>query len=237
MTKQEMTINISQVHQEMQNALSKRTDSESVKLIAVSKTFGVDMIEKAYEIGIRDFGENKVQELEEKYNYFSNKAEDIRWHLIGHLQTNKVKKVIGKVYLIHSLDSIKLAEEIDKQSQKAKCITNLLIQVNISSEDTKFGINPSDCIEFIKACSGFKNISLKGLMGIASNTKDTCVIREDFRKLKQIYEECKTLSTSNIDFQYISMGMSNDFETAIEEGSNMIRVGSKIFGKRNYNLI
>lgn len=237
MTKQEMTNNLLQVHEEIQRASDKReSNSEKVNLIAVSKTFGTDMIEMAYQTGIRDFGENKVQEFEEKYDYFCSIAGDIRWHLIGHLQTNKVKKVVGKVYLIHSLDSIKLAEEIDKQSQRIGCITSLLVQVNISAEDTKSGINPSECETFIKECSVFKNISIKGIMGIASNIKDIDTIREEFKTLREIYEKCKMLSTPNQDFQYISMGMSNDFEIAIEEGSNMVRIGSKIFGKRDYNL-
>lgn len=193
------------------------------KLIAVSKTKPVEMIMKAYEIGIRDFGENKVQELIEKIDKL---PKDIRWHMIGHLQTNKVNKIIGRVYMIHSVDSIKLAKEISKQSIKKNVITNILIEINIANEDSKYGFKVNELKDAVKETQNLKNINLCGLMCVAPYTKNPEANRKYFKLINDLKEKY------NLDI--ISAGMSNDYKIALEEGSNYIRVGTKIFGERNY---
>ena len=198
--------------------------------VAVSKTKPVTDIKKIYNLGHKDFGENKVQELEIKYK---NLPKDINWHMIGHLQTNKVKKIVPFITLIHSVDSIKLLKVINKESKKINKITNCLIQVNISNEDSKHGfrfeeLNSLD-LEFIK---DFENIKIKGLMGMASYSSNEKSIKKEFNLLNRQYVNLKKFIRS---FDTLSMGMSNDYKLALKEGSNMIRVGSKIFGKRNYH--
>ena len=197
--------------------------------IAVSKTKPKEDIEKIYNLGHRDFGENKVQELEYKYN---NLPQDINWHMIGHLQSNKVRKVIPIVSLIHSVDSLKLLKVINKESKKFDKVTNCLIQVNISKESSKYGFKESD-LGFLnqESMNEYQNIKFKGLMGMASFTKDESIIKNEFNNLKNIYDNIRKEID---DFNILSMGMSNDYKIALESGSNMIRVGSKIFGKRNY---
>lgn len=197
--------------------------------IAVSKTKPKEDIEKVYNLGHRDFGENKVQELEYKYN---NLPQDINWHMIGHLQSNKVRKVIPIVSLIHSVDSLKLLKVINKESKKFDKVTNCLIQVNISKESSKYGFEESD-LGFLnqESMNEYQNIKFKGLMGMASFTKDESIIKNEFNNLKNIYDNIRKEID---DFNILSMGMSNDYKIALESGSNMIRVGSKIFGKRNY---
>ena len=197
--------------------------------IAVSKTKPKEDIEKIYNLGHRDFGENKVQELEYKYN---NLPQDINWHMIGHLQSNKVRKVIPIVSLIHSVDSLKLLKVINKESKKFDKVTNCLIQVNISKESSKYGFEDRE-LDFLnqETINEYKNIKFKGLMGMASFTKDESIIKNEFNNLKNIYDN---LRKEIDDFNILSMGMSNDYKIALESGSNMIRVGSKIFGKRNY---
>ena len=197
--------------------------------IAVSKTKPKEDIEKVYNLGHRDFGENKVQELEYKYN---NLPQDINWHMIGHLQSNKVRKVIPIVSLIHSVDSLKLLKVINKESKKFDKVTNCLIQVNISKESSKYGFEESD-LGFLnqESMNEYKNIKFKGLMGMASFTNDESIIKNEFNNLKNIYDNIRKEID---DFNILSMGMSNDYKIALESGSNMIRVGSKIFGKRNY---
>ena len=197
--------------------------------IAVSKTKPKEDIEKVYNLGHRDFGENKVQELEYKYN---NLPQDINWHMIGHLQSNKVRKVIPIVSLIHSVDSLKLLKVINKESKKFDKVTNCLIQVNISKESSKYGFEDRE-LDFLnqETINEYKNIKFKGLMGMASFTNDESIIKNEFNNLKNIYDN---LRKEIDDFNILSMGMSNDYKIALESGSNMIRVGSKIFGKRNY---
>ena len=197
--------------------------------VAVSKTKPKEDIEKIYNLGHRDFGENKVQELEHKYN---NLPQDINWHMIGHLQSNKVRKVIPIVSLIHSVDSLKLLKVINKESKKFDKVTNCLIQVNISKESSKYGFKESE-LGFLnqELMSEYQNIKFKGLMGMASFTDSESIIKNEFNNLKNIYNNIRKEID---DFNILSMGMSNDYEIAIESGSNMIRVGSKIFGKRNY---
>jgi len=198
--------------------------------VAVSKTKPNTDIKKIYDLGHKDFGENKVQELEIKYK---NLPKDINWHMIGHLQTNKVKKIVPFVSLIHSIDSIKLLKVIDKESKKINKITNCLIQVNISSENSKYGFKFEELnflnLEFLK---DFKNIKIKGLMGMASYSSNELSIKKEFNLLNRKYIDLKNVLSS---FDTLSMGMSNDYKLALNEGSNMIRVGSKIFGERNYH--
>ena len=197
--------------------------------VAVSKTKPKEDIEKIYNLGHRDFGENKVQELEFKYH---NLPKDINWHMIGHLQSNKVRKVIPLVSLIHSVDSLKLLKVINKESKKFDKVTNCLIQVNISKEISKYGFEESE-LDFLnqESMNEYKNIKFKGLMGMASFTNDENVIKNEFNNLKNIYNNIRKEID---DFNILSMGMSNDYKIALKSGSNMIRVGSKIFGKRNY---
>ena len=197
--------------------------------VAVSKTKPKEDIEKIYNLGHRDFGENKVQELEYKYN---NLPQDIKWHMIGHLQSNKVRKVIPIVSLIHSVDSLKLLKVINKESKKFDKVTNCLIQVNISKESSKYGFKESE-LGFLnqESMSEYQNIKFKGLMGMASFTDSESIIKNEFNNLKNIYNNIRKEID---DFNILSMGMSNDYKIALVSGSNMIRVGSKIFGKRNY---
>ena len=198
--------------------------------VAVSKTKPIEDIEKIYKLGHKDFGENKVQELIEKQQKL---PKDIRWHMIGHLQTNKVKIVVPIACLIHSVDSLKLIEIINKESKKLNKVTSCLLQVNISGEDSKYGLSAENLKSLVNnnLTNEYKNVQFKGLMGMASFSNDTDLIKRQFKKLKQLFEDSKEKIN---DFRILSMGMSNDYKIALEEGSNMIRIGSKIFGERNY---
>ena len=198
--------------------------------IAVSKTKPADDIKNIYNLGHKDFGENKVQELEKKYKIL---PKDINWHMIGHLQTNKVKKIVPFISLIHSVDSIKLLKVINKESKKINKITNCLIQVNISNEDSKHGFKFSD-LNFLNSnfLKDYQNIKIKGLMGMASYSSNYKNVQKEFNSLSNKYISLKDDLNS---FDILSMGMSNDYKLALSEGSNMIRVGSKIFGERNYH--
>ena len=198
--------------------------------VAVSKTKPIEDIEKIYKLGHKDFGENKVQELIEKQQKL---PKDIRWHMIGHLQTNKVKKVVPISCLIHSVDSLKLIEIINKESKKLNKVISCLLQVNISGEDSKYGLSAENLKSLVNnnLTNEYKNVQFMGLMGMASFSNDTDLIKRQFKKLKQLFEDSKEKIN---DFRILSMGMSNDYKIALEEGSNMIRIGSKIFGERNY---
>lgn len=204
-------------------------DFNEITLVAVSKTFPEEDISFVYDCGHNDFGENKVQELKSKYDNLQDK--NINWHLIGHLQKNKVKYIAGFVHLIHSVDSLKLAEVINEQAVKHNRIIDILIQVNTSNEDQKSGIEPEDAKNLCQEISKLKNVRLKGLMTIGMFTDDEEIIRENFRCLKSLYDELKYIHST---FEYLSMGMTSDYKIAIEEGSNMLRIGSAIFGYRNY---
>ncbi len=208
--------------------------AEDIKLIAVTKTVDIDRIKSVYNYGILDMGENRVQELLEKYDKL---ASECRWHLIGHLQTNKVKYIIDKVDMIHSVDSIQLANEINARAAKAGKKMNILLQVNVSGEESKFGISPEEVNEFIEIISGYGNISLRGLMTIAPYAENTEAIRDVFKKLYSKYIDIKQKKLDNVTMDYLSMGMSNDFEVAIEEGANIVRIGTDIFGKRDYTKV
>ena len=205
----------------------KKEVGSNVLVVAVSKTKPVDCIKKAYETGHRDFGENKIQEMTSKFN---DLPKDINWHMIGHIQTNKVKYMAPYVSLIHSLDSLKLAKEINKQALKNKRIIECLIQYRISSEETKFGLNENEVLEIIKLEKHFEGIRIIGLMGMASFVDDQKIIDKEFKNLKVLFDKIRC---SNKKFEIISMGMTLDYNLAIKNGSNMIRIGSKIFGERN----
>lgn len=206
---------------------------KEVTLIAVSKTKPLEDLEIAYQCGIRDFGENKVQEICEKYDNFHK---DVRWHLIGHLQKNKVKYIVGKVHLIHSIDNIKLVEEIEKRYFNENLIANGLIQVNIGKETQKYGVLQEHIYDIIKLVENCNNILIKGLMVIIPKGNDDDN-RKYFIKTKELFDEIKQKSYKNIEMEILSMGMTHDYNIAIDEGSNMVRVGEGIFGIRNYNTI
>ncbi len=197
-------------------------------LIAVSKTRTIQEIKQAYNSGQLKFGENRVQEIVDKQ---SKLPDNIEWHMIGHLQKNKVKYIAGFIKLIHSLDRISLAKEIDRQAKKENRIIDCLIQIKISKEDSKFGLKVEDFTDFYKNMETFKNLNIIGLMGMATFTSDIKVIGEEFKMIKRIYDNVASIDPK---FRVLSIGMSDDYNIAIENGSTMIRVGSKIFGKRNY---
>ena len=207
---------------------------DDVTLIAVSKTKPLSDIEELISYGTTEFGENKVQELVEKYE---NVSTPVNWHLIGHLQTNKVKYIVDKAKLIHSVDSLHLAKEIEKEAAKRNVIANVLIQVNIAHEDTKFGIDESEIFDLIDEIKAFKHIKVKGLMTIAPFVENPEENRVHFRNLYQLLLDIKSKNIDNIDMSILSMGMTNDYEVAIEEGATMVRVGTGIFGERNYNIV
>ncbi|WP_070109137.1 YggS family pyridoxal phosphate-dependent enzyme [Clostridium acetireducens] len=210
---------------------AKENIPENVTLIAVSKTKPIEYIKEAYEAEIRDFGENKVQELVEKYDYF---GKDVRWHLIGHLQRNKVKYIVGKVHLIHSVDSVRLLNEIEKRFGEKNITANILVQINIGKEESKTGIYEEDLEEFLKGCENCNSVKVKGLMAIIpKGNEESC--RHYFKKMKKIWDSLNEKQYKNINMEYLSMGMSGDYKIAIEEGSNMVRIGQGIFGARNYN--
>lgn len=224
--------NLCSIQKNIQNALirSGRAGDE-VTLIGVTKTVETDSINEAISLGIKDIGENKVQEINRKYDYIDKSA---NLHMIGHLQSNKVKYIIDKVSLIHSLDRLSLAKEIDKRAKEKELIKDVLIQVNVAEEKSKFGIKVHDAIPFIESILKFDNIRIKGLMTIAPFVEDPEEIRFVFKDLKKLGLEIESKNYHNVEMKYLSMGMSNDYEIAIEEGSNMVRIGTAIFGKRVY---
>lgn len=207
---------------------------EQVTLVAVSKTKPVVQLMEAYDAGQRDFGENYVQELVEKVELL---PKDIRWHFIGHLQSNKVKFIAPFVHLIHGVDSLKLLQEINKQGAKLNRIIPCLLQVYIAKEESKFGFDKNELLELANSelLNGLKNIRVEGLMGMASNTEDENQIASEFKELASIFEVLKNKSSENFNMLQLSGGMSGDYKIAIAAGCNMIRVGSTIFGSRNYS--
>ncbi|HAQ71324.1 MAG TPA: YggS family pyridoxal phosphate-dependent enzyme [Flavobacteriales bacterium] len=208
---------------------------DNVTLVAVSKTHTIEHIMKAYEEGQRDFGENKVQELTAKAEVM---PKDIRWHLIGHLQSNKVKYIAEFVHMIHAVDSLKLLKEINKQAAKANSIVECLLQIHIAEEDTKFGLSEEECENLLlePSLAEMKNIKIKGLMGMATFTDDEAQVKREFSGLKSLFDRL-TQKHSGLEYwlpETLSMGMSGDHKLAVDEGSNMVRVGSSIFGARDY---
>jgi len=214
-----------------QSACKSGRKAEDVILIAVSKTKPVELLKEAYEAGARDFGENKVQEIMVKYEHLPS---DIRWHMIGHLQTNKVKYIADKVYMIHSVDTVKLAEVISKEAIKAGRVIPVLIEVNVAGEESKFGIAPDECESFIRQIHHLEGIAVSGLMTIAPYVENGEENREHFKSLKQLSVDIMQKNIDNVSMDFLSMGMSGDYETAIEEGANLVRVGTRLFGEREY---
>ena len=206
-----------------------------VRLIAVSKTYPAEIIQEAYGAGQRLFGENKAQELRDKYALL---PKDIEWHFIGHLQTNKIKYIIDFVSLIHSIDSIKLLSEINKEAKKAGRVVNCLLQFHVAKEETKYGMDMDEAVQLLTSeeYASMEYVKITGVMGMATYTEDTDVIHKEFHSLKSMFNELKEkYFAEKDDFQEISMGMSSDYRIAVEEGSTLIRVGSLIFGERNYS--
>lgn len=204
-------------------------DPEEVTLIAVSKTKPVSMLMEAYETGARNFGENKVQEITEK---FPQMPEDAMFHMIGHLQTNKVAQVIEKTVLIHSVDSVHLAEKIEKEAAKRNMVKDILLEVNVAEEDSKFGLKMEEVIPTLETIKTFPHVCVKGLMTIAPFVEDAEENRKYFKELYQLYVDIKTKNIDNGTMSVLSMGMTGDYEVAVEEGATMIRVGTGIFGSR-----
>jgi pyridoxal phosphate enzyme (YggS family) len=218
---------------EIQENITKLQEriSAGVKLVAVSKFKPKELLLEAYEIGFRAFGENYVQELVDKYEAL---PKDIEWHFIGHLQTNKVKYIAPFVHLIHSVDSFKLLKEIDKQAAKNERVIECLMQIYIAKEDSKTGMDKAEYLEMLESGEFklLKNIKVKGLMGMSTFTDNMDLVREEFRSLKNLFEQTRKIQADNFLMQEISMGMSGDWQLAVEEGSTMVRVGSSIFGSR-----
>lgn len=208
-------------------ALKVNRDPQEIKLVAVTKTATLEQIKEAINEGVKIIGENKVQEAKGKYQVLTK---EVKWHLIGHLQTNKVKYAVEIFDLIHSVDSIKLAKEIDKRSVQFKKTIDVLIEVNISGEETKYGYNPEKVEAFLKEISEFSGIRIRGLMTIAPISKNKEEVRPYFRRLRELSERIRDKNIKNIKMDYLSMGMTDDFEIAIEEGANMVRIGRGIFG-------
>ena len=216
-----------------ESANNAKRSSEDITLIAVTKTVDVDKILEAIEYGVTDVGENKPQELARKYDIIGDK---VKWHLIGSLQTNKVKYIIDKVHMIHSLDRESLCEEIQKRAEKIDRVIDCLVQVNISKEETKHGLYKDDVVEFIKMVSEkYKNIRIRGLMTMAPFVDDEEVIESVFKGLKDLSLEVESLGLENVYMNTLSMGMSHDYHIAIKNGATIVRVGTAIFGPRNYN--
>lgn len=204
-----------------------------VTLIAVSKTKPLEDLREAYEAGARDFGENKVQELVDKIPQMPN---DVRWHMIGHLQRNKVKYIVDKVYMIHGVDSLKLGEEISKEAVKHGVTVRILIEVNVAGEDTKYGVSPEEAPQLAIGLSKLPGISLQGLMTIAPYVTDPEENRLIFAKLRQLAVDISEKNIDNVSMNVLSMGMTGDYEVAVEEGATFVRVGTGIFGERNYEI-
>jgi len=221
------------VEQLIQEAcLQSHRPIEEVTLIAVSKTQPIEVLQEAYDAGVRHFGENKVQELIQKFDVLPN---DIVWHMIGHLQTNKVKQVVGKAALIHSVDSLRLAKEIDKESKKKGCISHILLEVNVAEEESKFGFSLDEVLPICRELSTFDGIMVDGLMTIAPFVEKADENRIIFEKLHKLLVDINKEKIDNISMKVLSMGMTNDYIVAIEEGATMVRVGTGIFGARNYH--
>lgn len=222
--------NIALVHQRIAEACKRvGRDPRSVTLVAVSKTFGVETIQEALDSGVEDFGENYVQELRGKIEAFRNRQ--IRWHFIGHLQSNKVRYIIDSVHLIHSLDSLKLAAEIQKRSEKP---IDALVEVHTTSEATKTGVRPEDVIDLVKGVSKFDRIKIRGLMTMGPFSDDPNDSRPSFRTLADLKRSLEAEGIEGVSMDQLSMGMTHDFEVAIEEGATLVRIGTAIFGERKY---
>jgi len=226
--------NIDEIRKRMADACQRSGRSiDSVQLIAVTKTLEPDTMLKAIEYGARVVGENKVQEILRKFDAIPS---DVQWHLIGHLQTNKVRQILDYVVLIHSVDSVSLATEIQKRAEKSSRIVDILIEVNVAQEESKHGLKLGDVEPLLREIESMKNIRVCGLMTVAPFTDDPEDVRIYFKELKQLFDHLKGVKLENVKMEILSMGMTNDYEVAIEEGATLIRVGTGIFGERDYHL-
>ena len=226
--------NLQKVENRIQAACARANRERSeVTLIAVSKTKPVSMLNEVYAEGIRCFGENKVQELTEKYDKLPR---DVKWHMIGHLQRNKVKYIVDKATLIHSVDSVRLAETIEQEAAKKDVIVPILVEVNVAEEDSKFGLKVNEVLSIIEEISRFPHIRIKGLMTIAPYVENPEENRPVFARLRKLSVDIAEKNIDNVSVEILSMGMTNDYEVAIEEGATMVRVGTGIFGERNYDI-
>lgn len=226
--------NLAQVQKNINESCSKiNRDPNEVTLIAVSKTKPVEMLKEAYDAGARVFGENKVQEIVDKYDQMPS---DVKWHMIGHLQRNKVKYIVDKVAMIHSVDSLRLAETIEKEAAKKAVIVPILIEVNVAQEESKFGLKPEEVLPLIEQIADFSHIRIKGLMTIAPYVDNAEENREIFRELKKLSVDIAAKNINNVNMSVLSMGMTGDYMVAVQEGATMVRVGTGIFGARNYAL-
>ena len=223
--------NLLYINDRINEAKAKSGRKDNVELIAVTKTVDVDIIKEAIAAGVTDIGENKVQELEKKIPLLGN---SVNYHMIGYLQSNKVKYIINEVKLIHSLDRLSLAKEIDKRAKEHNMVVNTLLQINIAEEETKFGLKSSEVIPFIEEIQKFTNLRIKGLMTIAPFTDDKKLLRNVFKTMVNFKKDITNRKYENVSMDYLSMGMTNDYEIAVEEGANLIRIGTGIFGSRNY---
>jgi len=230
----DIKMNYVQVLHNIKNACDKAgRNKEDVTLIAVSKTKPVEMLQEVYDAGCRDFGENKVQEIMDKYDKLPS---DIRWHMIGHLQTNKVKYIVDKVYMIHSVDSMKLAKEISKEALKKNVTVKILLEVNVAKEESKFGMMSEEVKNFYKEVIDLPGLEVCGLMTIAPYVENAEENRQYFVNLKQLVVDIADEKTDNKSIGELSMGMTGDYEVAVEEGATYVRVGTGIFGERNYAI-
>lgn len=226
--------NYEKVLENVKNACARSgRNFDDVTIIAVSKTKPLSDVEELLAHGVTEFGENKVQEMVDKYEHVSK---PVHWHLIGHLQTNKVKYIVDKACMIHSVDSVHLAKEIEKEAAKKNLVVKVLLEVNIAHEESKFGINETEVYDLIDAIKDMPHIHVMGLMTIAPFVENPEDNRIYFRKMYQLSLDIKSKCIDNIDMNILSMGMTNDYEIAVEEGATMIRVGTAIFGARNYNI-
>ena len=226
--------NLQEVEKRIQEACARAgRDRSEVTLVSVSKTKPVEMLQEAYDLGVRVFGENKVQEIRDKYDAL---PKDIEWHMIGHLQTNKVKYIVDKVKLIHSVDSLRLAEIIEKEAEKHNRSVDILLEVNVAEETSKFGLKTVEVIPFAEKIAQFPHINMRGLMTIAPFVDDPEKNRTIFRDLHKLYVDIKEKNIDNGTVSILSMGMTNDYEVAIEEGATMVRIGTGIFGARDYSI-
>lgn len=229
-----LTENLQEVEQKIQEVCTKVNRArEEITLIAVSKTKPISMLQEVYHLGVRDFGENKVQELSEKHPQL---PQDINWHLIGHLQTNKVKQVIDKAALIHSVDSVRLAEVIEKEAAKKNVIVNILLEVNVAEEESKFGFKVEEVLSAVETIARFPHVRIKGLMTIAPFVENPEENRSVFVRLQKLSVDIRSKNIDNVSVDILSMGMTNDYQVAIEEGATMVRVGTGIFGAREYHI-
>ena len=224
--------NLALVNEEIKRVASKfGRNHEDIKLVAVTKTYGAYIINEAISCGVTDIGENRVQEVMEKYD----SVKPVRWHIIGHLQKNKVKYIIDKAELIHSVDSFELAKEIDRQAKKIGKVQNVLLEVNVSGEESKFGVPPEACEDLCRQISeDFNNVKIQGLMTVAPYTQDEGLLRKVFEGLRDLASEISSKEIEKVDMTELSMGMTNDYPLAISCGATIVRVGTGIFGKRDY---